>query len=127
MVAGWKLLNTSDVCQDDIDDIDSVGPGLKIVVTRRSNVTGLVTLTACKGHDRNVKTIILQRQMGPMTKCVRPNTGTVLSGCCRLCHLHTETGGGGDGEEMTGVIPGPRPWLDVTLMRSLTSGKNNQG
>ena len=67
--------------------------------------------------------------MGPMTKYVRPKTGRVLPGCCRLCHLHTETGAGvdGDGEEMRGVIPSPGPVLDVTLMRSLTSGKNNQG
>ena len=123
MVADKKLLNSSDVCQD---DIDSLGPGLKIAVTGRSNVTDLVRLTACKGHDRNVKTIILQRQMGPMTKCVRPNTGRGLPGHWRLCHLHTETGVGGDGKEMRGVIPRPRPWLDVTVMRSLTSGKNNQ-
>ena len=45
---------------------------LQILVTRRTNVTDLVTPAACKGHDRNVKTIILQRQMGPMTKYVGP-------------------------------------------------------
>ena len=70
-MAEYELLNNIDVCQD---DIDSGGPGLKTGVTRRSNVTDLVTLTACKGHDRNVKTIILQRQMGPMTKYVRPKS-----------------------------------------------------
>ena len=86
LVALYKLLNKSDVCQDDIDSGD---PGPKIVVTSRSNVTDLVTLTACKGHDRNVKTIILQRQMGPMTKYVRPNTGRGLPGSSSHCVIFT--------------------------------------
>ena len=91
-----------------------------IVVTMRSNVTDLVTLTACKGHDRNVKTIILQRQMGPMTKYVRLAL-SVARLLQNLSSSHCDSGGGGGG-----VIPRQGPRLDVTLMRSLTSGKNNQ-
>ena len=55
---------------------------LQILVTRRTNVTDLVTPAACKGHDRNVKTIILQRQIGTMTIRVRPTLNITY----RLAH-----------------------------------------
>ena len=86
-VAEKKLLQNIDVCQD---DIDSGGPALRTGVTRRSNVTDLVTLTACKGHNRNVKTIILQRQMGPMTKYVRPKSHCTARELQSLSSSHWE-------------------------------------
>ena len=60
-----------EVCQDIIDSEEGRAAP-ENVVNRRTNVTDLVMLTDCKGHDRNVKTIRQDRwedrqQTGPVS------------------------------------------------------------